>query len=343
MSESARSSGRPDPAEAQTAAEFVRALRRLKQWTGQGYRQLEKSAGVAGQALPRSTLTAALARDTLPRDDLVAAFVRTCGGDDSEVERWVAARRRIAAATGPDGPEPALAARVEALDPPSQAPIPESVTGRGGIGAALADLVPPAVRRGSWPIRVLVSALCAVVAITVVAAVVSTVRDLTGPTGTDPAGRGPSNPDLSASSTSTRTSPPLGGQGSEWVKVNSGENVTLADEQAIDFETGTVGSWNDKNPGFDVGLTQRADRLVAPAQPASLALLDAPGEESADRCTTTPPDRWDSNIHGFHKVKAGANICVTTGERRCVMITVDRPPDSVVAVLTFHYTTWERH
>jgi hypothetical protein len=93
--------GKPDPGRAATAGEFVEALRRLKRWTGMGYRQLAKRAATAGQALPRSTLTVALNRGTLPREDLVAAFVRTCGGDEAEVAAWVTARRRIAAATGP--------------------------------------------------------------------------------------------------------------------------------------------------------------------------------------------------------------------------------------------------
>jgi hypothetical protein len=99
--------GWPDPASAVTAGEFVEALRRLKRWSGMGYRQLAKRAAVAGYALPRSTLTVALNRGTLPREDLVVAFVRTCGCDEETVARWVAVRRRIAAAGGSDGPGPA--------------------------------------------------------------------------------------------------------------------------------------------------------------------------------------------------------------------------------------------
>ncbi|GAA1295833.1 hypothetical protein [Saccharothrix xinjiangensis] len=96
--------GRPDPAPARTPAEFVEALRRLKRWTGRGYRQLEKRANAAGHALPRSTLTVALSRDALPREDLVEAFVRACGCDDGETARWLAARRRIASAPSDASP-----------------------------------------------------------------------------------------------------------------------------------------------------------------------------------------------------------------------------------------------
>lgn len=87
----------PDPARATTAAEFVDAMRRMKQWTGWGFRQLEKRAAAAGQVLPRSTLTLALTRQTLPREDLIAAFARACGLDENQTGRWIAARRRIAA------------------------------------------------------------------------------------------------------------------------------------------------------------------------------------------------------------------------------------------------------
>jgi len=314
VSEAANSTGEagsPDPAGAQTAAEFMEVLRQLKRWTGEGYRQLEKRAGTAGQPLPRSTLTAALARDTLPREDLVVAFVRACGGDDAEVRRWADARRRIAATTGPGDPEPAP-------------------------GSVWADLVPPAIRRANWPVRVMVAALVAVVAITVVAAVASTVRDLTRPAGTDLAGDRPSGAGPATSPSPVAPS----GTGDRWVEVRSADNVTLDDEQAIDFDTGTIGHWNDHNPGFDVGLSHRADRLVTPRPPASVAVLDTPGEVSPYRCTAA--SQWDGGIHGLRGIRAGRNICVTTGERRCVMITVDSPPDGVVTVLAFHYTVWER-
>jgi tetratricopeptide (TPR) repeat protein len=104
--------GRPDPDATGTAAEFVDALRRLKNWAGVGYRRLESRAAARGVALPRSTVTAALSRLTLPREDLVAALVLTCGGDDRDVTRWLAARRRLAAGrplptTPSDDPEPA--------------------------------------------------------------------------------------------------------------------------------------------------------------------------------------------------------------------------------------------
>lgn len=78
-------------------AEFVTQLRRLKAWSGLTYRQLERRAAERGDVLPPSTVATALKRESLPRTELVRALVTACGGDEDTVERWVAARRRLAA------------------------------------------------------------------------------------------------------------------------------------------------------------------------------------------------------------------------------------------------------
>src|SRR2546430_500664 len=131
---------RPRPAGACSPAEYVAALRRLKRWSGLGYRELEKRARSVGEALPRSTLTAALVRDSLPREDLVVAFVRTCGGDRDELREWVETRRRIAAGADPADPEPV------AIGAPDRIPA-----------------APVTVRRGGRPVRALVAAAATVV------------------------------------------------------------------------------------------------------------------------------------------------------------------------------------
>ena len=141
--------GRPDPDTAANAAEFVAALRRLRQWSGLSYRELAKRASAAGDALPRSTVTAAMTRTALPREDLVAALARTCGCDKEEVERWVSARRRIAAA-------PARTAPAGSSGVPAQLPPPPS--GFVGRAAHLADLDARLDRSGAAP-TVLVTAI----------------------------------------------------------------------------------------------------------------------------------------------------------------------------------------
>ncbi|MFG3690479.1 hypothetical protein [Micromonospora sp. NPDC047740] len=88
--------GPPQPEEARDAAELVAALRRLRLWSGLTYRQLEAKAAAAGAVLPSSTIATALGRPTLPREQLVEMLVRACGLGKAEVDRWLAARKRIA-------------------------------------------------------------------------------------------------------------------------------------------------------------------------------------------------------------------------------------------------------
>ncbi|MEU6033837.1 hypothetical protein ABZ801_00345 [Actinomadura sp. NPDC047616] len=88
--------GIPVPEHADTAAEFVGDMRRLKSWSGLTFRQLESRAAAMGDVLPRSTLVEALRRERLPREELLAAFVRACGGGPDTVAQWLTIRRRLA-------------------------------------------------------------------------------------------------------------------------------------------------------------------------------------------------------------------------------------------------------
>ncbi|WP_127506483.1 RICIN domain-containing protein [Actinoplanes solisilvae] len=89
--------GPPDPDETTTPAEYVGALRSLREWSGLTYRQLAAKAATSGDVLPSSTVASALSRNTLPRQQVVMAFVRACGLDGAAAARWVAARDRLAA------------------------------------------------------------------------------------------------------------------------------------------------------------------------------------------------------------------------------------------------------
>jgi hypothetical protein len=86
----------PQPESAGSSAELVTLMQQLRQWAGLSYRQLERRAEQAGDALPRATLAGALSRSDLPRPDLLAAYVRACGCDADTVNAWLEARRRIA-------------------------------------------------------------------------------------------------------------------------------------------------------------------------------------------------------------------------------------------------------
>lgn len=88
-----------DPTGAQCSAEYVLFLRRRREAAGLTYRQLARRARQTRESLPPSTVATMLHRSTLPSRDLVAAYIRACGGDDSEVAAWLAARSRIAMAS----------------------------------------------------------------------------------------------------------------------------------------------------------------------------------------------------------------------------------------------------
>ncbi len=140
MSQPVDGEGRPGPGAAGTAAEFVDALRRLKSWSGMGLRRLERRAATAGQVLPRSTMAAVFSRDVLPREDLVVALVRVCGGDQEEVDRWLAARRRIATGAALPAPSPDSTPQpVRRTLPTGQAVFVGRDKEMGQITAAVAD------------------------------------------------------------------------------------------------------------------------------------------------------------------------------------------------------------
>ncbi|GAB3901978.1 XRE family transcriptional regulator [Microbispora bryophytorum] len=111
----------PQPDGVTTAAEFVAALGRLRQWSGLTYRQLTAAAKASGDVLPPSTIAGALGRTTLPREEFVAAFVRACGLGEAETVRWVAHRKRLAAGMArPADPHDAAAGPDRPAVPPEQ-------------------------------------------------------------------------------------------------------------------------------------------------------------------------------------------------------------------------------
>ncbi|MDF5752167.1 helix-turn-helix domain-containing protein [Spongiactinospora sp. TRM90649] len=138
----------PRPEDATTTAEFVAALRKLRQWSGLTYRELAAQAAEAGDVLPPSTMATVLGRAKLPREGFVTAFVRACGFDEAEAARWVTARKALAAGT-----TPAPAAREEPADAPAATPPADetlTVTALPGDDDADDD---GEVRHGSRPRR----------------------------------------------------------------------------------------------------------------------------------------------------------------------------------------------
>lgn len=97
MSMDASSTESPRPDGVTTPAEFVAAMRALRERARLTYRQIEQRARELGETLPHSTIATALSRNRIPRESTIASFVRACGEDDETVELWLAARRRITA------------------------------------------------------------------------------------------------------------------------------------------------------------------------------------------------------------------------------------------------------
>lgn len=107
-------------------------MRQLRSWADLSYRQLERRAGDAGDALPRATVSGALGREDLPREELLAAFVRACGADAATVDAWLEARRRLAMALEEPAAVPTWGGGEPRPDPepesePESGPEPEPV------------------------------------------------------------------------------------------------------------------------------------------------------------------------------------------------------------------------
>ncbi|MFD5319086.1 ATP-binding protein [Streptomyces sp. NPDC127098] len=108
--------------EPRDVAEFSAALRALRQRSGLTFRELERAAERRGEVLPRSTAAEMLRRGTPPTPRLLTAFVRACG-DDANLERWHAARARLAdQADRPEQPDEPERPEPEAASSPTAAP-----------------------------------------------------------------------------------------------------------------------------------------------------------------------------------------------------------------------------
>ncbi|MEU0932364.1 XRE family transcriptional regulator [Embleya sp. NPDC005971] len=143
-----RDDSAPRPDTATTAAEYVAALRELREWSALTYRQLAAKAEASGHVLPASTVAAALGRSTLPRADLVEALVFACGLDTDAAARWLTIREDLAAGRVSERPAP------EPAEVPDTAPAP-----------------PPGRRRRPGTMAIAIGMACLLIAIGVILAV----------------------------------------------------------------------------------------------------------------------------------------------------------------------------
>ncbi len=91
--------GRPDPANAQTAAEYVALLGAFVEASGLSLPEIEEVARSKGYTLPEKVLVTALSQDALPDERLVVALVRAIGLNDREVKYWAEALWRLESRT----------------------------------------------------------------------------------------------------------------------------------------------------------------------------------------------------------------------------------------------------
>jgi hypothetical protein len=87
----------PDPAAAQTPAEFMDTLRRYRKWAGEpSFRVMEHVIKKqCGQHFAASTVHAALKGDDLPSLAKVRAIIAACGGSDAHQQMFTTAWRRL--------------------------------------------------------------------------------------------------------------------------------------------------------------------------------------------------------------------------------------------------------
>lgn len=127
-----------------------------------------------------------------------------------------------------------------------------------------------------------------------------------------------------------------------WVLLHRERGVSLADAQVIDLETGDVGWENDGTTGNDLRLARAADRMITTPPLGRVKVLDSAGAENPERCATHGAEGWDGTIDGLKLLTPGRNICLSTTQSAYAILTVVRPPDDAVAVLSFHYSLWKR-
>jgi len=85
----------PAPATVATPGEFNDGLKRLREWSGMTYRQIEELSADTDERVAPSTLCGAFTRGTLPRRPLVAGFLKVIGLPETDQHDWLAAWQAI--------------------------------------------------------------------------------------------------------------------------------------------------------------------------------------------------------------------------------------------------------
>jgi hypothetical protein len=86
----------PNPARVSTEAEYVEALKRLREWSGMSFRDLQRVTADYARPLKASTMCAALRKATVPPPEFVESLVRAIGLPDADQIVWLKVRTALA-------------------------------------------------------------------------------------------------------------------------------------------------------------------------------------------------------------------------------------------------------
>jgi hypothetical protein len=92
---------KPDPSAAAPPADLLEAVEAFRAWAGNpSYRGMAAGFGLV---VAHSTLHAALHREEVPNLGVLVAIITGCGGDSTDVAKFVSAWRRVSMPPGPQG------------------------------------------------------------------------------------------------------------------------------------------------------------------------------------------------------------------------------------------------
>ncbi|MCO1575843.1 hypothetical protein M8C13_08745 [Crossiella sp. SN42] len=140
----------PQPESLGTVADFVAALRIIREMVGVSYQTLAQRSAVLGRPTSRQTIHNICNRDTLPTHKQLEMYLLSCGADNGLISRWL--HRRQALARHPELAETHL---VEMRALPGAEARPALAAAEEPAGAACPDL--PRWSLSAWTLALLLA------------------------------------------------------------------------------------------------------------------------------------------------------------------------------------------
>jgi Helix-turn-helix domain len=302
----------PRPSEAVTVADFGRALRSLRRWSGLTQKALED----AHPALTDSAISDHERGVRLPRFEWLHAYVVACLRShrpnltreelNAEFEHWRTAWTRLEHAPTPQAPT----VPEQRATAPTTPPDPDTAPPPAPVAATLAATHEPEPQRTRrvWRPRGRAVLISSGAVVLVVAAVVYTTATGLFDRQPDP---GP-------------------------VVHASGTVDDLRGVEGVDLDTNARA--DQEAPGVDISPAATATHLNAMANKVVFTVLPEPGTETRDRCVRAVD--WMRQIPNIYELTEGRQICVITDEGRYSMLTLTKRSSAASPTMNFRYTTW---